>query len=52
MKDALKPFALLLVLAGLGIGATIYGGHKLGAAAVAKHKAAHHTADGAPKAKH
>ncbi len=51
MKDAIKPFLLLLVVAGLGLGATIIGGHKLGEAAVAKHKAAHHTADGT-KAKH
>ncbi|MEE2836215.1 MAG: hypothetical protein VYB65_09380 [Myxococcota bacterium] len=39
MKDAFKPFLVLLVVAGLGLGITIYGGHKLGAAAVAKHKA-------------
>ncbi len=51
MKAALKPFLVLMVVAGLGLGITIYGGHKLGAAAVAKHKAAHHTADDT-KAKH
>ena len=36
MKAALKPFLVLLVVAGLGLGITIYGGHKLGAAAVEK----------------
>ena len=43
MKAALKPFLVLLVVAGIGLGITIVGGHKLGAAAVEKHKAAHHT---------
>ena len=47
MKDAIKPFLLLVVIATLSLGATIIGGHKLGAAKVAKHKAAHHTADDA-----
>ena len=51
MKDAIKPFLLLVVIAGLSIGATIVGGYELGKAKVAKHKAAHHTADDA-KGKH
>jgi hypothetical protein len=52
MKRAIKPFLLLLLVAGLGIGATIYGGHKLGAAAVAKHHAEHNTADDSAKGQH
>lgn len=52
MKAAIKPFLLLLVVAGLGIGAAIYGGHKLGAAAVAKHHAEHNTADDNTKDHH
>ena len=30
MKAALKPFLVLLVVAGLGLSITIYGGHVLG----------------------
>ena len=50
MKAALKPFLVLLVVAGLGLSITIYGGHKLGAAAVEKHKA--HKAQGGTTGKH
>ena len=52
MKAAIKPFAILVVLATIGLGATVVIGHKIGVAMVAKHKAAHGTGVEGQAAKH
>ena len=41
MQEAVKPFLILLLCAGIGLGIAVVGGHKLGAAAVAKHNVDH-----------